>query len=243
MIFTVLTLFPGIFESPLNESIIKKARDRGILSFNLVNIRDFATDIHHTCDDAPFGGGAGMVMKVDPVWGAMKYVDNAFGRPHYVLLTPHGRVFDHHAAARFSRVKHIGLICGRYEGLDGRIASLVDEEVSIGDFVLSGGEAASLVMIEAISRLVPGVLGNEDSPVDESFRDGLLEYPQYTRPRDFMGMEVPEVLLSGNHEEIRKWRRKEALKRTILSRPDLMERFEPSDEDRTLIRQIMEEME
>ncbi len=243
MIFTVLTLFPGIFESPLNESIIRKARDKGLLSFNIVNIRDFATDIHRTCDDAPFGGGAGMVMKVDPVHGAMQHVDRTWGRPRYVLLTPHGRVFDHHTAARFSGAEHLALICGRYEGLDERIASLVDEEVSIGDFVLSGGEAASLVMIEAISRLVPGVLGNEDSPVDESFRDGLLEYPQYTRPREFMGMEVPEVLLSGNHEEIRKWRRKEALKRTILSRPDLMERFELSAEDRLLIRQIMEEME
>ncbi len=243
MIFTVLTLFPAIFESPLNESIIKKAREKGLLGFNIVNIRDFATDIHHTCDDAPFGGGAGMVMKVDPVYGAMQHVDKTWGRPRYVLLTPHGRVFDHHTAVRLSHVEHLALICGRYEGLDERIASLVDEEVSIGDFVLSGGEAASLVVIEAVSRLVPGVLGNEDSPVDESFRDGLLEYPQYTRPREFLGLEVPEVLLSGNHEEIRKWRRKEALKRTILSRPDLMERFEPSAEDRLLIRQIMEEME
>ncbi len=243
MIFTVLTLFPAIFESPLNESIIRKARDKGLLDFNIVNIRDFATDIHRTCDDAPFGGGAGMVMKVDPVHGAMQYVNERWGRPRYVLLTPHGRVFNQRMAARFSRVGHLALICGRYEGLDERISSLVDEEVSIGDFVLSGGEAASLVMIEAVSRLVPGVLGNADSPVDESFRDDLLEYPQYTRPREFMGMEVPEALLSGNHEEIRKWRRKEALKRTILSRPDLMEHFEPTDEDKVLIRQIMEEME
>lgn len=243
MIFTILTLFPSIFDSPLNESLIKKARDKDLLRFNIVNVRDFATDIHRTCDDAPFGGGAGMVMKPEPIHGAMAHVDSRYGRPKYILLTPHGRVFDHSTAARFSRLSHLGLICGRYEGIDERVLSLVDEEVSIGDYVLSGGEAAALVVIDAVSRLVPEVLGNEASPIDESFRDGLLEYPQYTRPREFLGMEVPEPLLSGNHEEIRKWRRKESLKRTILRRPDLMERFQPTKEDVALIRQIMEEME
>ncbi len=205
MIFTVLTLFPSIFESPLAESIIKKAREKGLLEFNIVNIRTFASDIHRTCDDAPFGGGAGMVMKAEPIHDAMEQVDKDRGRPRYVLLTPHGRRFDQEVAARFSKMAHLALVCGRYEGVDERILSLVDDEVSIGDYVLSGGEAAALVVIDAVSRLVPGVLGNEASPVDESFRDGLLEYPQYTRPREFLGVEVPQVLLSGNHEEIRRW--------------------------------------
>ncbi|OPY70938.1 MAG: tRNA (guanine-N(1)-)-methyltransferase [Syntrophorhabdaceae bacterium PtaU1.Bin034] len=243
MIFTILTLFPAIFESPLNESIIKKARDKGLLEFNIVNIRDFATDIHKTCDDYPFGGGAGMVMKVEPIHHAIEHVRKERGRARFVLLTPHGRTFDQDTAARFSRLPHLALICGRYEGVDERILSLVDDEISIGDYVLSGGEAAALVVIDAISRLIPGVVGNDASPVDESFKDGLLEYPQYTRPREFIGMEVPEVLLSGNHEEIRKWRRKESLKRTILRRPDLMERFQPNEEDKKLMRQIMEDME
>lgn len=243
MIFTILTLFPSIFESPLNESLIKKARDKGLLDFNIVYIRDFATDIHRTCDDAPFGGGAGMVMKVEPIHDAMQQVDRTWGRPRYVLLTPHGRIFDQETAARFSRLPHLALVCGRYEGVDERLLPLVDEEVSIGDYILSGGEAAALAVIDAVSRLVPGVLGNAASPVDESFMDGLLEYPQYTRPREFAGMEVPEPLLSGNHEDIRRWRRKASLKRTILRRPDLMEKFRPTKEDALLIREVMEELE
>jgi tRNA (guanine37-N1)-methyltransferase len=243
MIFTILTLFPSIFDSPLGESLIKKARDKGLLEFNIVNIRDFAHDIHRTCDDAPFGGGAGMVMKAEPIRDAMEHVDKVRGRPRYVLLTPLGRRFDQELASRFSRTDHLALVCGRYEGVDERILGLVDEEVSIGDYVLSGGEAAALVVIDAVARLVPGVLGNEASPVDESFRESLLEYPQYTRPREFLGMEVPEVLLSGNHEEIRRWRRKESLRRTVLRRPDLMERFQPTKEDALLIRELMEELE
>jgi tRNA (guanine37-N1)-methyltransferase len=243
MIFTILTLFPGIFSSPLNESLIKKARDKDLLKFNVINIRDFATDIHRTCDDAPFGGGAGMVMKVEPVRAAMEYVERTWGRPRYIMLTPHGRTFDQEMATKLSNIPHIAFLCGRYEGMDERILSLVDDELSIGDFVLSGGEAAALVVIEAVSRLIPQVLGNDASSEDESFKDGLLEYPQYTRPREFEGMEVPDVLLSGNHEEIRKWRRRESLKRTILRRPDLMEKFQPNKEDKVLIHQIMEEME
>jgi tRNA (guanine37-N1)-methyltransferase len=243
MIFTILTLFPAIFESPLNESLLGKARGKGLLEFDIVDIRDFAADIHRTCDDAPFGGGAGMVMKVEPIHSAMEHVREGHGKVRFVLLTPHGRSFDQETALRFSRIPHLALLCGRYEGVDERITTLMDDEVSVGDYVLSGGEAAALVVIDAVSRLVPGVLGNEASPTDESFRQGLLEYPQYTRPREFMGMEVPDVLLSGNHEEIRRWRRKESLRRTMLRRADLMERFEPSREDRVLIREIMEEME
>jgi len=243
MIFTLLTLFPSMFDSPLGESLIKKARDKGLLEFNIVNIRDFASDIHRTCDDAPFGGGAGMVMKAEPIRDAMEHVDRVRGRPRYILLSPLGRRFDQETAARFSRLNHLALLCGRYEGVDERILSLMDEEVSIGDYVLSGGEAAALVVIDAVARLVPGVLGNDAYPMDESFLEGLLEYPQYTRPREFLGMEVPEVLLSGNHEEIRKWRRKESIRRTILRRPDLMERFQPTKEDALLIRELMEELE
>lgn len=242
MIFTILTLFPGIFDSPLSESLIKKAREKGLLQFNLVNIRDFAEDVHRTCDDAPYGGGAGMVMKVEPIYRAMEQVDNQFGRPRYILLTPHGRRMDQNVATGLARHAHLGLVCGRYEGIDERVSALVDDEISVGDFVLSGGEAAALVLIEAVSRLIPGVIGNEVSSIDESFRESLLEYPQYSRPQAFLDAEVPAVLLSGNHEEIRKWRRKESIRRTILRRPDLFEKFEPTEEDRRFIREIMEEI-
>ena len=243
MIFTILTLFPGIFESPLNESLIKKAREKGLLEFNIVNIRAFAADIHHTADDAPFGGGAGMVMKVEPVHYAMEQVRKERGAHILSSSHPTAGALIRNWPPGFSRIPHLALLCGRYEGVDERIHALVDDEVSIGDYVLSGGEAAALVVVDAVSRLVPGVLGNEASPVDESFGEGLLEYPQYTRPREFMGMEVPEALLSGNHEEIRRWRRKESLKRTILRRPDLMERFRPTREDEIMMRQVLEEME
>ncbi len=243
MIFTILTLFPGIFESPLDESLIRKAREKGLLEFNIVNIRDFAADIHRTCDDAPFGGGAGMVMKAEPVRHATAHVRKELPEARFVLLTPDGKRFDQESAARFALLPHLALLCGRYEGVDERVRALVDEEISIGDYILSGGETAALVVVDAVSRLVPGVLGNEASPVDESFAQGLLEYPQYTRPREFMGMEAPEALLSGNHEEIRKWRRKESIRRTILRRPDLMERFRPTREDEVMIREVMEELE
>jgi tRNA (guanine37-N1)-methyltransferase len=242
VIFSILTLFPQMFESPLNESLIRKAREKGLLEFNVVYVRDFAADVHKTCDDAPYGGGPGMVMKTEPLCAAMEHVDRERGRPHYVLLSPSGRGFSQRTASRLSRLPHLGLICGRYEGVDERVASFVDEEISIGDYVLSGGEVAALVVMDAVCRLIPGVVGNELSPLDESFMESLLEYPQYTRPSEFMEMEVPAVLLSGNHEEIRKWRRKEAIRRTILRRPDLLEQFRPGDEDERFIREIMEEI-
>jgi tRNA (guanine37-N1)-methyltransferase len=242
MIFSVLTLFPGIFDSPLKESITKKAVEKGLISFNIVNIRDFAEDTHKTCDDAPYGGGPGMVMKIEPIYRAMEHLEKTAGRPRYILLSPQGRLFDEGTAIRYARSKHLCLVCGRYEGLDERVLNLVDEEVSIGDYVLSGGEIPALVLMDAITRCVPGVLGNDQSSIDESFSGGLLEYPQYTRPDTFMDMEVPSVLLSGNHEEIRKWRRREALRKTIFKRPDLMNRFKPTEEDRKLIREVMEEI-
>ncbi len=242
MIFSVLTLFPAIFESPLTESIIKKAVDKGAISFNMVNIRDFAEDIHRTCDDSPYGGGPGMVMKVEPIYKAMKHVEETLGKPRFVLLTPQGRKFDQFTAERFSKLSHICLVCGRYEGVDARVLDFIDEEISVGDYVLSGGEFPALILIDAISRCIPGVLGNEASVVSESFREPLLEYPQYTRPDTFMGMEVPPVLLSGNHEEIRKWRRKEAIRKTILKRSDLLAGFEPNKEDSRFMREVMEEI-
>lgn len=242
MIFTVLTLFPGIFDSPLKESILKRALEHNLISFNVINIRDFATDLHKTCDDTPYGGGPGMIMKIEPIYNAMTYVEKTIGKPYYILLTPQGRVFNQKEAKRLSRKNHICLICGRYEGIDERITELVDEEISIGDFILSGGELPALVLIDAISRHIPGVLGNIDSIGEESLEESLLEYPQYTRPEVFMDMAVPKVLLSGNHEEIRKWRRKESIKKTIMRRPDLMEQFKPNKEDEYFIKQIMEEL-
>jgi tRNA (guanine37-N1)-methyltransferase len=242
MIITILTLFPNIFESPLQESIVKKAADKGLVDFDIVNIRDFAEDIHRTCDDSPYGGGPGMVMKVGPIYKAMQHVEMRGGRPKYILLTPQGRAFSEETAVRLAKTPHIGLVCGRYEGVDERVLDFVDEEISIGDYVLSGGEIPALVLIDAIIRHIPGVLGNEQSTVEESLKGRLLEYPQYTRPPAFMDREVPSVLLSGNHEEIRKWRRKEAIKKTIFKRPDLIEAFEPTDEDRKLVREIMEEI-
>lgn len=240
MIFSVLTLFPGIFDSPLKESIIKKAVEAGIIRFNIINIRDFAEDTHRTCDDSPYGGGPGMVMKIEPIYKAMGHVEKGLGRPHYILLTPQGRVFSQYTATRLAKRPHLCLICGRYEGIDERIIELVDEEISIGDYILSGGEVSALVLIDAIARLIPGVLGNAASPMDESLEESLLEYPQYTRPESFMGMDVPGVLLSGNHEEIRRWRRKESIRKTIIRRPDLIERFKPNKEDEIFIREIME---
>ncbi|MBA4417977.1 MAG: tRNA (guanosine(37)-N1)-methyltransferase TrmD [Syntrophus sp. (in: bacteria)] len=243
MIFTILTLFPNLFSSPLQESIIKRAVEKGLIEFNILNIRDFAVDIHRTCDDSPYGGGPGMVMKIEPISRTMEYVEHSAGRrPKFVLLTPQGRLFDQGTAERLARNPHLCLICGRYEGVDERVLTLVDEEISIGDYVLSGGEVPALVLIDAISRHVPGVLGNEQSSIDESFKEHLLEYPQYTRPDVFEDMEVPSVLLSGNHEEIRRWRRREAIKKTILKRPDLMERFVPAREDQGIIKKVMEEL-
>jgi tRNA (guanine37-N1)-methyltransferase len=242
VIFSLLTLFPNFFASPLRESLIAKASDRGLLTFHTVDIRDFADDVHRTCDDAPYGGGGGMVMKVEPLYRAMTHVEKELGRPRFVLLSPQGRLFDGDTARRFARLSHICLICGRYEGVDERVLDLVDEELSIGNFILSGGEAAALVVIEAVSRFIPGVVGNEQSVANETFTEGLLDYPQYTRPEVFMDMAVPPVLLSGNHEEVRKWRRKEAIRKTVFRRPDIMERFEPSGEDRRLLKEILEDI-
>jgi len=240
----VLTLFPGIVEAALSDSIMKRALDNGLIEVRVTDLRDFTHDRHRTADDYPFGGGAGMVMKPDPVFEAIESV-KAKGEPaRVVLLSPQGRVFSHDMALELSKeTRRIVFICGRYEGIDERVRLvLADDEVSIGDFVLSGGELAAAVIIEASARLIPGVLGDDESAEKDSFYDGLLDYPHYTRPAEFQGMAVPEVLLSGNHEKIRLWRRKEALRATLDKRPDLLEKVELSAEDRRLIEEIKGEM-
>ena len=215
----ILTLFPEMF-SPLNSSILKRAVDAGILEFNLINIRDFSKDKHKKCDDYPFGGGAGMLMSVQPIYDAIKSVQKENSK--IIFPSPRGAKFDHKKAKELSSFEHLIFVCGHYEGVDERIFELFDmEEISLGDYVLTGGELPSMVMIDSLSRFVDGVISKE-SLENESFSNGLLEYPQYTRPAVFEGIKVPEVLLSGNHQEVEKWRKEESLKRTKKSRKDLL---------------------
>jgi len=232
MVFDILSLFPGMFASPLSESILGKAVERGLIRVRVHNIRSYARDKHQVTDDRPFGGGEGMVMKPEPIVNALQ----AIGRdpqPRIILLSPQGKLFDQRAARRLSRLPRLVLICGRYEGVDERVARhFVDEEISIGDYVLTGGELAAMVLVDAITRLIPGVLGNEFSAETESFEEPILEYPQYTRPQEFQGHRVPEILLSGHHAAIQKWRRGHALLRTRQRRPDLFARLKLNAEDR-----------
>ncbi len=217
----VLTLFPEMFGGPLGHSILKRAIERGVLDVGLTNPRDFTTDRHRTVDDAPYGGGPGMVMKPGPLFAAVEAVARPGSR--VVLLSPRGRVFTQAVARELAEGDHLVLICGHYEGVDERVREhLATDELSIGDYVLTGGELAAMVIVDAVARLLPGVLGDEGSSADESHSDGLLEYPQYTRPRLFRGWPVPEVLLSGNHALIERWRRRQALLTTALRRPDLI---------------------
>jgi tRNA (guanine37-N1)-methyltransferase len=234
----LLTLFPEMFDSFLGGSLLGKAIRSGRVSIERVQLRDFATSRHRTTDDAPYGGGAGMVMLVEPIVRALESLP-ADSRPR-ILLGPRGRPFGQEDARRWAEGGELALICGRYEGIDERVRAYVDEEVSLGDFVLSGGEAAAMAIVDAVCRLVPDVLGNEVSAVEESFAAGepLLEFPQYSRPADFRGTRVPEVLLSGDHERIRRWRRQAALEMTRRVRPDLFARLELSDEDRALLREL-----
>ncbi len=232
----VFTLFPGMFRGPFEESILKRAQDEGLLSLALHNIRDATTDKHHIVDDYPYGGGAGMVMKPGPVFAAVEAVYQ--GGP-IILLTPQGRLFTQAQALRLAGEPRLSLICGHYEGVDERIcAHLATEELSIGDYVLTGGELAAMVVIDAVSRLVPGVLGGPASVIEESHSSGLLEYPHYTRPPDFRGWTVPPVLLSGNHGAVDRWRRKEALRRTRARRPDLLAKAELGKLDLKLLAEI-----
>jgi tRNA (guanine37-N1)-methyltransferase len=233
MQFDVFTLFPEIFPSYLESSILQRARQRGLIDVRVHNIRDFTHDKHHTTDDVPYGGGGGMVLKPEPVFEAVESISGqGVGRP-IILLTPQGRVFNQSMALELSRHKMITLICGRYEGVDERIRThLVTDEISIGDFVLTGGELPALILMDAIARLLPGVLGDPDAAADDSHASGLLEYPHYTRPPEYRGEGVPEVLLSGDHAKIAKWRREQSLARTLARRPDMLDKADLSEEDR-----------
>jgi tRNA (guanine37-N1)-methyltransferase len=233
--FTIVTLFPAMFESPLNHSILKKAQEKGLISIVLVNPRDYTTDRHRITDDYPYGGGQGMVMKPEPLVAAIEGVKIRMPRAKVILLSPQGRVFNQASAAELAKEEELVLICGRYEGVDERVKDFIDDEISIGDYTISGGEPAATVVIDAVSRLVPGVLGNARSAGDESFSNGLLEYPQYTRPEEFRGAKVPEALLSGDHERIRQWRRQMSVRQTQKRRPDLIGRVDLSPEEKELI--------
>ncbi len=243
MIFEIVTTFPEMIESAAGESILGRSQRKGLISVDAVNLRDFTTDRHHTTDDSPFGGGPGMVMKPEPVFEAVEaLISRRPGKARVVLLTPQGRRFDQTMAEQLAGESHIIMICGRYEGVDERVRQhLVTDEISIGDYVLTGGELAAMVVVDAVARLLPGVLGDESSAESESFSCGLLEYPQYTRPAEYRGYSVPEVLLSGNHEEIRKWRRRQSLERTLRKRPDLLETAPLTEEDKRILRRIKDD--
>lgn len=224
MRFHIMTLFPEIFNSYMNESIMKRAVEKGIIEVNIYNIRDFSTNKHKKVDDYPFGGGAGMVMTPQPIYDTYKHIIDKFDikDPRVVYLTPKGKVHSQNIASEMSTFEDVILLCGHYEGIDQRIIdSIVTDEISIGDYVLTGGELPALILIDSISRLIPGVLSQNESFEEESFKDDLLEYPHYTRPREFMGMEVPEVLLSGNHKKIDEWRHEKSIEITKERRPDL----------------------
>lgn len=238
MIFDILTLFPDMFRSPLEGSILGKAREEGLITVNLYNIRDYAHGKHRVTDDEPYGGGTGMIMKPEPIIRGITAIRSDHPEAYVILMTPQGAPVRQEVVKRLAQLSHICLVCGRYEGVDERVRAVVDEEISIGDYVLSGGEAAALVMIEAVSRLTPGVLGDEGASEDDSFSRGLLEYPQYTRPRSFEGREVPAILLSGDHQSIEQWRKREALRRTWERRPDLLARAELSDEDQEILDEL-----
>ncbi|NLJ33006.1 MAG: tRNA (guanosine(37)-N1)-methyltransferase TrmD [Firmicutes bacterium] len=234
----VISIFPEMFPGPLGHSIIGRAQERGLLKLVIHNLRDYTTDKHRTVDDAPYGGGAGMVMKPEPIFRAVDFLQ-CREDSRIILLSPQGEVFNQGKAWELSKEKQLLLICGHYEGVDERVREyLVTDEISVGDYVLTGGEIPAMLLIDAVVRLLPGVLGKYYSLQEESFTDNLLEYPHYTRPPEWQGMRVPPVLLSGHHEEIRLWRRRESLKRTLKRRPDLLENKILPEEDQNLLQEI-----
>lgn len=235
----VLTLFPDMFDT-LHQSLLGKALEKGLWQLNIVNFRDYTHDKHQHVDDTPYGGGAGMLLKPEPIYEAMDALPKLPKR-RVILLDPAGRQFNQTVADEWSQSEQLVFICGHYEGYDERIRALVTEEASLGDFVITGGELAAMTMIDATVRLLPGVLGNEDSPITDSFATGLLEYPQYTRPSEYRGMKVPEVLMNGDHGKIGRWRYKEALRRTLERRPDLLKDYPMDKMGRELLREIKEE--
>jgi len=244
MEFDVFTLLPEVFPPYVNSSILHRASQRGLIDVRVHNIRDWAADKHHVTDDEPYGGGGGMVMKVEPVFAAVESVLGPTTCCPVILLTPQGRVFSQKIAMELVRYPRLALICGRYEGVDERIREhLVTDEISIGDYVLTGGELPALILMDAISRLIPGVLGDPGGAMDDSHAAGLLEYPHYTRPPEYRGWGVPEILLSGDHAKIEKWRREQSLRRTMLRRPDLLESAPLSETDRKVLKKIHDEGE
>jgi tRNA (guanine37-N1)-methyltransferase len=242
VIVDVISIFPGMFEAPLSASIVGLARERGLLELRTHDLRTWARDKHHTTDDYPYGGGPGMVMKPEPVFEAVEAVQALEDEPGFVVfMTPGGRPLDQELVLGLAEKERLVLVCGRYEGFDARVFSLADLELSIGDFVLTGGEIPAMVVIDAVARHVPGVLGDEESAADESFSEGLLEYPQYTRPAGFRGMEVPAVLLSGDHAKIREWRRRQSIEKTTSARPDLLARASLTERERSLLADLVDQ--
>jgi tRNA (guanine37-N1)-methyltransferase len=224
MLIELLTLFPEFFASPLSQSMLSRAQAQGAVEFRVLNLRDFTHDRHKVVDDRPFGGGPGMVLKIEPLVEAIRTIREQDQDVRVILLSPQGAMFSQDKARELAGQKHLLLICGHYEGVDERVHFYIDEELSMGDYILTGGEIPALAVVDAVTRLLPGVLGGEGAAEEESFQTGLLEYPHYTRPRDFEGFDVPEILLSGDHARIRRWRREESLRRTVRKRPDLLEK-------------------
>jgi tRNA (guanine37-N1)-methyltransferase len=241
--FEVLTLFPAMVEAPLKESILGKAQEKGLIRIGVANIRDHAVGKHHIVDDTPYGGGAGMVMKPEPLVASIEAARARVPDGKVLLMSPRGRRFTQAVARELAQAPRLILVCGRYEGVDERVMGSLDGELSVGDFVLTGGEFAALIVVDAVARLLPGVLGNESSAGAESFEGGLLEHPQYTRPPEFRGLKVPDVLLSGNHAEVARWRRVKSLVATKERRPDLFNQLELTDKDRKWLAQYEKENE
>jgi tRNA (guanine37-N1)-methyltransferase len=240
MKFDIVTIFPRMFEAPLAEGIVGRAIARGLVDLRVHDLRDFTEDRHRTVDDVPFGGGPGMVLKPKPLVDAVEAIRRERGEPSVVILTsPQGRPFSQADAVRLSRLPHVAVICGRYEGVDERVRQLLaTEDLSIGDYVLTGGELPAMVVLDAVTRLLPGAVGDEQSVEADSFSRGLLDFPHYTRPAEFEGRKVPDILISGHHAEIRRWRKREALRRTLERRPDLLAGAELDDEERELLREL-----
>ena len=237
--FDILSVFPEMFQSTLGSSLIKRSIQNGLVEVNLHNIRDYTRDRHRTTDDTPYGGGGGMVMKVEPVASALRTIIPAGDKTPVILLSPQGETFKQKIAEELSQYSRIVLICGHYEGMDERIRDhLVDREISIGDYVLSGGELPAMIVIDAVSRLVPGFVGNSDSVLYDSFSTGLLEGPHYTKPREYENWKVPEVLLSGHQKKIDEWRRRESLKRTLERRPDMLKQADLTEEDKRMLEEL-----
>ncbi|HIW70371.1 MAG TPA: tRNA (guanosine(37)-N1)-methyltransferase TrmD [Candidatus Limosilactobacillus merdipullorum] len=238
----VLSLFPDMFQATMGESIIGKAQESHLVDIHVTDFRKYTTDKHNHVDDAPFGGGAGMLLQAQPIFDAYQAIQDEiagqYPKGRVILVDPAGRQFDQSYAQELAQEEHLTFICGHYEGYDERIRQLVTDEASLGDYVVTGGELPAMVMIDATVRFVPGVLGNQASPMGDSFSNGLLEYPQYTRPADFRGMKVPDVLLSGNHQKIREWRMRESLRRTYLRRPDLLKKAHLTVEQQRMLQDI-----